>query len=106
MAKVWAVYRSDWQGETFARLVDQNIVAVGELGWDVTGATADNELPQHLKVRKVSAVDPATGHRVHLPVATNDAPIYSLGGSPPQITYEGVAYTINGFSGEKRTLPH
>jgi hypothetical protein len=105
MAKVWAVYTSDWQGETFARLVDENIVAVSGLSWSTSGATADNEMPQHLKVRKVSGITDA-GHRVHLPVASNDAGIYSTGGTPPTFSYNGDTYTITGFSGEKRTLPH
>jgi hypothetical protein len=105
MAKTWQQYTSDWQAETFARLTDDQVVAVTGLGWGTAGV-ADNEMPQHLKPRKVSGFDPATGRRVHLPVASNDAAIYSTAGSPPTFDYEGVTFTITGFVGEKRNLPH
>jgi hypothetical protein len=105
MAKTWQQYTSDWQAEHFARLTDDAIVAVTGLGWG-TSAVADNEMPQHLKARKVSGIDPLTGHRVHLPVAGNDAAVYSTAGSPPTFDYGGVTYTITGFIGEKRNLPH
>ncbi len=100
----WQQYVSDWQAETFARRVNDTIVAVGVLGWGTSGV-ADNEMPQHLKPRRVHVVDPTTGQRLNLPISTNDAGVYSVGGAPPTLSYNGTDYTIIGFSGEKRSLP-
>ena len=100
----WQEYTSDWQAETFARRVNDDIVAVADLGWGTTGV-ADNEMPQHLKPRRVHGIDPLTGQRINLPIASNDAAIYSVAGSPPIFTYAGIDYTIIGFTGEKRSLP-
>jgi len=105
----WQVYRSDWQGEQFARLTSTDIIAVTQLGWAASGALGQpvggmNEMPQHDKVRTVHLID-GTGRRIKLPVATNDAAVYSIVGTPPQLTYKGTVMTITGFSGERRSLP-
>lgn len=103
----WKVYHSDWQAEQFARLVDDNIAAVTELNWSDTGnlgeaVAAMNEMPQRDKVRRVHLVEVATGRRIALPVASNDAPLYSMGGRT--LDYNGITYDVTGFSGERRSI--
>lgn len=103
------VYHSDWEAEQFARRVDDAISAVTELGWSTTGtggaaATSMNLLPERLRVRKVHILDPSTGEKLSLPIATNDAGVYSV--TTPTLTYKTITFDIVGFSGERRTLPH
>jgi hypothetical protein len=109
MTASWQVYHSDWQGQQFARLVSTDISAITQLNWTNVGNLGApvggmNEMPEHVKVRSVHLID-GTGRRIKLPISSNDAPVYSMGGTPPQLTYKGVVMTITGFSGERRSIP-
>lgn len=108
------VYRSDKNADQWSRKVRNTVAAVADLGWEQTGMAPGNldvdsmtSMPRECKPRVVHGRS-ATGERVALPIATNDAPIYDAGKTSFSYDVTGtgnpVTFQIEGFSGERRTL--